>query len=321
MCFMATMAASGSCSTSDKGSETTFPECQYGIYVPTDKIFDSSLNEDNGSTADYTYTKGGHTQTYSFTSDLSPWAWLKKYKDGFYASSSSSTTMDIDIFVHASLTCPKLAHSTWGTFVYPYGSTDAATGITGDYGADGCYGKTCAGCPSTSKNGDDSYTDSGGCCSASLVSEAPTSFTKSMATGYINLLQAIALCSNSDGPDSKCKTMSDNYSQGSGRRRRYAADSFSGSTPEAVFPTWIWSDGCSGDGCSRLDSVICPSTCGSGRRRKCSTTTTCPSLMLPEEAWQETYERKLEINAKVPSKSSAKSSDEWLEAEDKRKAN
>ena len=37
-----------------------------------------------------------------------------------------------------------------------------------------------------------------------------------MATGYINLLQAIALCSNSDGPDSKCKTMSDNYSQGSG---------------------------------------------------------------------------------------------------------
>ena len=43
--------------------------------------------------------------------------------------------------------------------------------------------------------------------------------------------------------------------------------------------------------------------------------------MLPEEAWQETYERKLEINAKVPSKSSAKSSDEWLEAEDKRKAN
>jgi len=290
-CFMATAPASGKCSTSDKSDETTFPECQYGIYVPTEKLFDSSLQ---ASTASYTYTKGGNSRTYSFDSNLSPWVWMSKYKDGFYSSSSSSSKSDIDIFVHASLTCPKLAHSTWATFIYPYGSTAAATGITGDYGADGCYGKTCAGCPSTSKNGGDSYTDSGGCCSLSLVSEAPTSFSSKMATGYINLLRAIAVCSNSAGPDSSCKSMSDPLTQGTGRRRRYKADEMTGSTPEAVFPQWIWESGCSGDGCSRLDSVICPSTCGSGRRRKCSTTTTCPSseavtviAVEGETTWQE----------------------------------
>ena len=90
---------------------------------------------------------------------------MVNYKDSFYASSSSSTEMDVDVFVHASLTCPKLAHVNWGTFIYPYTSTTAATGITGDYGANGCYGKTCDVCPATSENGDNSYTDSSGCCS------------------------------------------------------------------------------------------------------------------------------------------------------------
>merc|ERR1711998_367953 len=62
ICFMSTVVASGKCSTSGKGSETTFPECQYGIFVPSQLIFNTSLQ---ASTADYTYTKKGSTQTYS----------------------------------------------------------------------------------------------------------------------------------------------------------------------------------------------------------------------------------------------------------------
>merc|ERR1712159_62653 len=103
-------------------------------------MFDSSLQ---ASSSPYTYSKAGQTKTYKFASGLSPWGWMVNYKDSFYSSASSSSMSDIDVFVHASLTCPKLAHSTWGTFIYPYHSSVAAVGITGEYGADGCYGKTC----------------------------------------------------------------------------------------------------------------------------------------------------------------------------------
>merc|ERR1712178_194503 len=139
---------------------------------------------------------------------------MKKYKDGFASNAGSSTTVDIDVFVHASLTCPKLAHSNWATFVYPYQSTSAATGITGDYGADGCYGKTCDGCSSSGSY----YTDSSGCCSISTVSSSPTQISHGMATGYINYLKQLTVCDNTDGPSTNCKSASNIVSTISSRR-------------------------------------------------------------------------------------------------------
>lgn len=259
------------------------------------------------SSADYTYTKSGKSSTYSFSSNLSPWRWMEKYKDGFSESAGSSTTMDIDIFVHASLTCPKLAHGTWGTFVYPYSGTSAATGITGDYGSDGCYGKTCDGCPSTSSNGDSSYTDSSGCCHVGLSSAGrrrastlpdftSSGFTTNMGRAYYMLLSYMKECVITD--TDACESMSSSpiasgrrrssysaFDQMSERRRRYV--------PTGTFPAWVFTDGCSGDGCSKFDdsTAKCPSTCGSGRRRKCKTTTTCSTFSTlveqVEDQWEE----------------------------------
>merc|ERR1719247_2862825 len=72
MCFMSTAKASGSCDTSDKGDETTFPECQYGIYVPTEKLFDPA-DQTSSVTYSYTLRRRASTKSYTFAKNLSPW--------------------------------------------------------------------------------------------------------------------------------------------------------------------------------------------------------------------------------------------------------
>lgn len=331
ICFMSTVVASGKCSTSGKGSETTFPECQYGIFVPSQLIFNTSLQ---ASTADYTYTKKGSTQTYSFESGLSPWGFMANYKDSFYYNSSSTTTMDIDVFVHAALTCPKLAHGTWGTFITPYKSTNAATGITGEYGANGCYGKTCEGCPDDSNNGDTSYTDSSGCCSVSLASADSDatampnftesgSFTSDMGTSYYNLLQMIDACNITD-PDS-CPTSTSPWVAGSDGLDSMDSDY----SPSGTFPDWIFSNGCLGDGCDSFSTpsptpsptYSCASWCSSNSNSwdtkcnwaKCENCDDCDSLLVQKtDSWAE---HGTEVTELEDTKAAAKTQqdDSWQE--------